>query len=284
MNNKINELYQLSEKVLKQLEAWLPPIPEPINWNAKAYKWFKNGQNGYLKPIFNIDKINYNDLLFIDKQKKIIDSNTKNFIENKLSNNVLMTGARGTGKSSLVKAILNKYSDCGLRLIEVNKSDLKDLNQIVDLIRLRQEKFIIFCDDLSFEEGDVDYKSLKSLLDGSVSSNNDNVIIYATSNRRHLLPEYMKDNLHSNNEEIHPGEAVEEKISLSERFGIWLAFYPFTQDSYLAIVEYWLHKLDINYDSIKKSKKYALQWAIERGSRSGRIAYQFAKYWSSVDE
>lgn len=287
MDKKLEELYQLTEKVLKQLELWLPPIPEAIDWNAKAYRWNKKGQTGFLEAIYNLDKINVNDLLNIDRQKQIIEQNTRYFINNKPANNILMTGARGTGKSSLVKAILNSYSSEKLKLIEVYKSDLKDLPDIVKLINTRKEKFIIFCDDLSFEEGDLEYKALKSLLDGSVASHCDNIIIYATSNRRHLIPEYMSDNLMSHNDqngEVHPNETTEEKISLSERFGIWLSFYPFSQDDYLNIVCNWLQKFGLNQKKINNSKKHALQWALQRGSRSGRIAYQFSRYWASLDE
>ncbi|NLC35149.1 MAG: ATP-binding protein, partial [Alcaligenaceae bacterium] len=206
------------------------------------------------------------------------------FLEGRPANNVLMTGARGTGKSSLVKAMLAQYGEQGLRLIEVDKSDLADLGDIVDLVSGRPERFIIFCDDLSFEEGEASYKELKSVLDGSISAAGDNVLIYATSNRRHLMPEYMSENLsarHQPDGEIHPGETVEEKISLSERFGIWLSFYPFKQDDYLNIVHYWLETHGCTQESIEASHTEALQWALERGSRSGRVARQFARDWAA---
>ncbi|CPP17731.1 Predicted ATPase (AAA+ superfamily) [Bordetella pertussis] len=241
--------------MLAQLEAWLPPAPPDIDWSAHAYRWRKRGSR-----------------------------NTRQFLESKPANNVLMTGARGTGKSSLVKAMLAAYGDRGLRLIEADKSDLGDLADIVELVAARPERYIVFCDDLSFEEGEAGYKALKSVLDGSVAASGDNVLIYATSNRRHLMPEYMSENLaakHQPDGEIHPGETVEEKISLSERFGLWLSFYPFKQDDYLDIVYHWLRELNCPADQIEASRTEALQWTLERGSRSGRVAYQFARDWAA---
>jgi predicted AAA+ superfamily ATPase len=196
------------------------------------------------------------------------------------ANNVLLTGARGTGKSSLIKACLNEYAARGLRLIEVDKTDLVDLPDLVELVSARPERFVVFCDDLSFDEGEPGYKALKSVLDGSVAATSDNVLIYATSNRRHLLPEYMKENLtyqHTEDGEVHPGEVVEEKISLSERFGLWLSFYPFSQDEYLAIVAQWLRAFDVPEAQIAAAQKESLVWSLERGSRSGRVAWQFAR-------
>ena len=196
------------------------------------------------------------------------------------ANNVLLTGARGTGKSSLIKACLNNYASRGLRLIEVDKDDLVDLPDIVEVVAARAEKFIVYCDDLSFEDGEPGYKALKSILDGTVAASTANVLIYATSNRRHLLPEYMKENLsytHTDDGEVHPGEGVEEKISLSERFGLWVSFYPFSQDEYLAITAQWLSSFGVNAAAIDAAKPEALVWALERGSRSGRVAYQFAR-------
>ena len=193
---------------------------------------------------------------------------------------MLLTGSRGTGKSSLIKACLNEFADRGLRLIEVDKSDLVDLPDIVDLVADRPERFVVFCDDLSFDEGEPGYKALKSMLDGSVAETSANVLVYATSNRRHLLPEYMKENLsyvHREDGEVHPGEVVEEKISLSERFGLWVSFYPFTQDEYLAIVAEWLRGHGVGAEAIAAARQESLVWALERGSRSGRVAFQFAK-------
>jgi hypothetical protein len=282
--NDLTTLISRAERVLAQLEAWLPPAPPPVDWSAHAYRWRKRGSRGWLDAVRHIAHINLNDLQHIERQKDIIDRNTRHFLQGKPANNVLMTGARGTGKSSLVKAMLAAYGEQGLRLIEVDKSDLGDLGDIVDLVDGRPERFIIFCDDLSFEEGEAGYKALKSVLDGSVSSSGDNLLIYATSNRRHLMPEYMSENLtakHQPDGEIHPGETVEEKISLSERFGLWLSFYPFKQDDYLDIVNYWLAELGCPEQSIQESRTEALQWALERGSRSGRVARQFARDWAA---
>jgi hypothetical protein len=282
--NDLTTLISRAERVLAQLEAWLPPAPPPIDWSAHAYRWRKRGSRGWLDAVRHVSHINLNDLQHIERQKDVIDRNTRHFLQGKPANNVLMTGARGTGKSSLVKAMLAAYGEQGLRLIEVDKSDLGDLGDIVDLVDGRPERFIIFCDDLSFEEGEAGYKALKSVLDGSVSSSGDNLLIYATSNRRHLMPEYMSENLtakHQPDGEIHPGETVEEKISLSERFGLWLSFYPFKQDDYLDIVNYWLAELGCPEQSIQESRTEALQWALERGSRSGRVARQFARDWAA---
>ena len=216
----------------------------------------------------------------VEPQKERLLRNTEQFVAGRGANNVLLTGARGTGKSSLIKACLNEFSGQGLRLIEVDKADLVDLQDIVDLVAERPERFIVFCDDLSFDEGEAGYKALKSVLDGSVAQASDNLLIYATSNRRHLLPEYMAENLtyqHTEDGEVHPGEVVEEKISLSERFGLWISFYPFTQDEYLAIVAQWLRSFGIGEAAIAAARQESLVWALERGSRSGRVAQQFAK-------
>lgn len=279
------ELLARALRVLAQLEAWLPPTPPPTDWKALAFRWRKRGaSHGWLDAIAHVSLINTSDLQHIERQRDIIDRNTRHFIEGKPANNVLMTGARGTGKSSLVKAMLASYGAKGLRLIEVDKSDLGDLADIVDLVAERPEKFIVFCDDLSFEEGESGYKALKSVLDGSAASAGNNVLIYATSNRRHLMPEYMSENLqaqHQADGEVHPGETVEEKISLSERFGLWLSFYPFKQDDYLDIVSHWLRTLGCSEASITEARTEALQWALERGSRSGRVAWHFARDWSA---
>ena len=225
------------------------------------------------------------DLREIDGQKEKIQRNTLQFVQGLPANNVLLTGARGTGKSSLVKACLNEYAPQGLRLIEVDKADLVDLPDIVDVVADRPERFIVFCDDLSFEDGEAGYKALKSILDGSVSAAGQNVLIVATSNRRHLLPEYMKENLsytHTPDGEVHPGEVVEEKISLSERFGLWVSFYPFSQDEYLTIVAQWLTSFGVSPVDIERARPQSLVWALERGSRSGRVAYQFARDYAGT--
>ena len=222
-------------------------------------------------------------LVEVEPQKQRLLRNTEQFVAGLQANNVLLTGARGTGKSSLIKACLNQFSPRGLRLIEVDKTDLIDLPDLVDLVAHREERFIVFCDDLSFDEGEPGYKALKSILDGSIAAASDNVLIYATSNRRHLLPEYMKENLsytHTDDGEVHPGEVVEEKISLSERFGLWISFYPFSQPEYLAIVAQWLRHFKVAEAVIESARQPSLVWALERGSRSGRVAYQFARDWA----
>jgi predicted AAA+ superfamily ATPase len=227
-----------------------------------------------------VHKIRLADLRGIDAQIGKVEQNTKQFLDGKPANNVLLTGARGTGKSSIVKGLLNKYSSKGLRLIEVEKNDLVDLPALVDQVAARPERFLLFCDDLTFHGAEDGYIALKVALDGSISTTSENLLIYATSNRRHLMPEYMAENLETKyvGDEIHPGETVEEKISLSERFGLWVTFYPFDQDEYLQIVETWLKSFGIS--ASEPAKEEALQWALQKGSRSGRVAYQFARDWA----
>jgi uncharacterized protein len=271
-----------AELFMARVEASLPHGVETPDWNASVafrYRRHRSGQ-GVITPVQHIGAMALDDLREIDDQKEKIHRNTAQFVRGATANNVLLTGARGTGKSSLIRACLHAFAAQGLRLIEVDKSDLVDLTDIVELVAARPEKFIIFCDDLSFDEGEAGYKALKSVLDGSVAATSANVLIYATSNRRHLLPEYMSENLtykHTDDGEVHPGEGVEEKISLSERFGLWVSFYPFSQDEYLHIVAQWLGALDVMPERIASARADALLWALERGSRSGRVAYQFAK-------
>jgi len=268
---------------LARLETILPQSGQQADWNSGvAFRWRqRKGQGGgYLQSVGHISNIALSDLHNIGPQKEQIDQNTRQFVEGRPGNNVLLTGARGTGKSSLIKACLNQYADRGLRLIEVDKDDLHDLQDIVDLVSGRPERFIIFCDDLSFEEGESGYKALKVALDGSVAAQSDNVLIYATSNRRHLMPERMSDNstyTHTDDGDLHPGETVEEKISLSERFGLWVTFYPFKQDDYLDIVSHWLRHFGCDAAQIEEARGDALRWALQRSSRSGRVAWQFAK-------
>jgi predicted AAA+ superfamily ATPase len=274
-----------AERLLERIEPLLPPAAAAPDWNsAMAFRWRRRGNSGYLQPITRLSTMRLADLHDIDAQKKRIDLNTLQFVGGHPANNVLLTGTRGSGKSSLIKALLNEYSPQGLRVIEVEKGDLVDLPDIVELIDGRPERFIVFCDDLSFDAGDATFKALKVVLDGSISSAPDNVLIYATSNRRHLMPEYFDENLDGKRvgEEIHPGEAVEEKISLSERFGLWLSFYPFDQDAYLNIVAHWLKSFGCGDEEIAGAQRDALNWALLRGSRSGRVAWQFAKDWAGT--
>jgi uncharacterized protein len=282
MNEHFERFLVRAESLVARLEATLPQALTAPDWDAAiAFRYKKRSINhGALEPVRHIGVTRLSDLKEIDVQKEKIERNTKQFVEGKSANNVLLTGARGTGKSSLIKACLNEYAHLGLRLIEVDKADLVDLPDIVDVVSDRSEKFIVYCDDLSFEEGEPGYKALKSILDGSIAAASPNVLIYATSNRRHLLPEYMKENLtyqHTDDGEVHPGEGVEEKISLSERFGLWISFYPFNQDEYLVIVSQWLNFFGIDAQQVPEVRAQALVWALERGSRSGRVAYQFAR-------
>ncbi|MBV7539934.1 ATP-binding protein [Acidovorax sp. sic0104] len=282
MNEKFDHLIERAEQLIARIESVLPqPLGAP-DWSvAIAWRYRKRSSgHGTLEPVRHVAAMQLSDLKEIDAQKEKIERNTQQFVQGRPANNVLLTGARGTGKSSLIKACLNTYAPEGLRLIEVDKADLVDLPDIVDVVAGRPEKFIVFCDDLSFEDGEPGYKALKSILDGSVAASTPNVLIYATSNRRHLLPEYMKENLtytHTEDGEVHPGEVVEEKISLSERFGLWVSFYPFSQEEYLTIVAQWLSSMGVSADAIAAARPQALVWALERGSRSGRVAYQFAR-------
>jgi len=282
MNASFEHLLMRAEQLISRIESVLPQAAVQPDWTASvAYRYRKRSTgHGALEPVRHVGVMRLLDLKEIEPQKEKIQLNTHQFVQGKPANNVLLTGARGTGKSSLIKACLNEYASQGLRLIEVDKADLVDLPDIVDLVSERPEKFIVFCDDLSFDEGEPGYKALKSILDGSIAATTPNVLIYATSNRRHLLPEYMKENLsytHTEDGEVHPGEGVEEKISLSERFGLWVSFYPFTQNEYLTIVAQWLASFDVDVPAIEAARAEALVWALERGSRSGRVAYQFAR-------
>ena len=282
MNTPFEQLILRAEQLIDRLEAVLPRALSAPDWTAAvAWRYRKRSSgHGVLETVRHLGPMRLADLKEIDPQKEKIERNTRQFVEGRPANNVLLTGARGTGKSSLIRACLNEYASQGLRLIEVDKADLVDLPDIVDVVSDCPEKFIVFCDDLSFEDGEPGYKALKSILDGSVSATSPNVLIYATSNRRHLLPEYMKENLtytHTEDGEVHPGEGVEEKISLSERFGLWVSFYPFTQAEYLTIVAQWLAWFGVSPVAIEAARPEALVWALERASRSGRVAYQFAR-------
>ena len=282
MSAAIEKLLERAVQMMERLEKVLPqPLSQPDWSQAIAWRYRKRATgHGVLEAVRHVSDMGLQDLKEIDGQKEKLQRNTLQFVKGLPANNVLLTGARGTGKSSLIKACLNAYAAQGLRLIEVDKSDLTDLPDIVDVVADRPEKFVIFCDDLSFEDGEAGYKALKSILDGSVAAATPNVLIYATSNRRHLMHEYMKDNLsytHTDDGEVHPGEVIEEKISLSERFGLWISFYPFSQEEYLTITAQWMRSLGATEAVIQAARPEALVWALERGSRSGRVAYQFAR-------
>ena len=292
MFSKVDRVLERVEALLGRIEQHLPAANSEPDWkNFIAYRWRREqtmfGRRGKLVGVAHPHVIRLSDLKDIEDQKLRLEANTRQFVLGRTANNVLLTGARGTGKSSLVKAALQEFAKKGLRLIEVDRADMVDLAEIADLIAGRPERFIIFSDDLSFEANDPGYKALKSVLDGGISSTNDNLLVYATSNRRHLMPEKMSENLetkHTEDGEIHPGETTEEKISLSERFGLWLSFYPFDQQQYLDIVNHWVMVLAgkhpvANNEALQKA---ALLWALERGSRSGRVAYQFARDWAGT--
>ena len=278
--SSIESLITRAEQLLQRLETVLPHAPAAPDWGASvAFRYRKRGGSGGLEPVRHVATIRLDTLVEVEPQKERLLRNTRQFVDGLAANNVLLTGARGTGKSSLIKALLNEYAARGLRVIEVDKDDLIDLPDIVELVAGRPERFIIFCDDMSFESGEPGYKALKSVLDGSVTALADNVLIYATSNRRHLMPEYFDENLAAKHVdgEVHPGEATEEKISLSERFGLWLSFYPFSQDEYLSIVYHWLRGFGVPAGELEAARTEALQWSLMRGSRSGRVAWQFAR-------
>ena len=281
--NDISSLVERAQALVGRLEKLVPGELPATDWKAStAFRWRKRARGTAIEPVINVHRIELKDLRGIDEQKQRVEDNTRQFVEGYPANNVLLTGARGTGKSSLVKALLNRYAPRGLRLIEVEKQDLVDLPEIVDRIYQRPERFVLYCDDLSFEADEPGYIALKVVLDGSVSAASENCLIYATSNRRHLMPEYMHENLEYKHvgEEIHPGETSEEKISLSERFGLWVSFYPFDQNDYLKIVDVWLAHFKAPAAHSETARRAALQWSLQRGSRSGRVAWQFARDWA----
>jgi uncharacterized protein len=278
------KLIKQAEGLVSRLERLLPEDEPPTDWSASiAFRWRrKSNGRAAIEPVRHVHRIALRDLQGIDVQKALVEQNTRQFVEGHPANNVLLTGARGTGKSSLIKALLGKYAGKGLRLLEVDKNDLIDLPDIVDRIGERPERFLLYCDDLSFEAGDAGFKALKVVLDGSIAAASDNCVIYATSNRRHLMPEFMQENLDYRHvgEEIHPSETSEEKVSLSERFGLWVSFYPFDQDDYLKIVAVWLDHFKVPGAGSEPVQRAALQWSLQRGSRSGRVAWQFARDWA----
>lgn len=266
------------DELLNRLNTWLPPVPPPVDWSAQAFRWRSINGRGHLESVAHPHQIGMDDLAAVDEQKRQLFENTRQFVAGRTANNVLLTGARGTGKSSLIKAVWQVFRHEGLRLIEVEKAHLVDLSDIIELLYSRPERFVIFCDDLSFEEGDHGYQALKTVLDGSIAATSSNVLVYATSNRRHLLPEYFAENAATKHigEEVHFSDAVEEKMALSERFGLWLTFYAMDQDDYLAAAQIWLAKLGFaRWDDAVRHE--ALQWSRMRGARSGRVAWQFAR-------
>lgn len=279
--NKLDQFLTRAEGLLSRLEGILPgsQVREPDWQAAAAFRWDHSQRT--LHPVANFQRIALSDLLGIDDQKRRIGQNTLQFVKGGTANNVLLSGARGTGKSSLVKALLNEYSASGLRVIQIDKLGLVDLPLIVGLVQGRSERFILYCDDLSFNADEAGYQTLKAALDGDLVAFSGNLLIYATSNRRHLMPDYMSDNLANKSvgDEIHPAEAIEEKVSLSERFGLWISFYPFSQDEYLAIACRWLEHHGWQQGMTDEVRRAALQWSLSRGSRSGRVAGQFAKDW-----
>ncbi len=281
--DELTKFLQRAQALIERVERLLPPdVSAPDFAQFMAFRWRRHNGRGFFQPVQHPHRIRLQDLCGIDRQRDLIAQNTLQFVRGLPANNVLLTGARGTGKSSLVKAVLNEYADHGLRLIEVDKQDLMDLPNIIDHVAGQPLRYILFSDDLSFAADEPGYTSLKAVLDGSVAATPDNILLYATSNRRHLMPEYMQENLETKylGDEIHPGESVEEKISLSERFGLWISFYPFDQDEYLAIVRYWLTQYGVTQVDDQQTRQEALQWALQRGSRSGRVGWQFARDWA----
>lgn len=266
------------DALLTRIDAWLPAATPPVDWKAQAFRWRSFGGDGYMMAVEHPHEVCLGDLAAVDMQKARLYENTRQFVAGRSANNVLLTGARGTGKSSLIKAVWQAFRADGLRLIEVEKAHLLDLPEITEQLYGRPERFIIFCDDLSFEEGDHGYQALKSVLDGSITATSSNVLVYATSNRRHLVPEYFEENAATRHVdgEVHFSDAVEEKMALSERFGLWLTFYAMDQEAYLAAAQIWLGRLGFpRWDESVRLE--ALQWAITRGARSGRVAWQFAR-------
>ena len=285
---ELGELFARLERILDRVEGILPPSAPSPDWSATAFRWRRRAGRGYLQVVAHPHAIRLDDLVAVDEQKRAIDANTRQFVSGLPANNVLLTGSRGTGKSSLIKAMLVKYAAKGLRLIEVDKADLVELPDIADIVAGRRERFIVYCDDLTFDAGEPGYKALRVMLDGTIAAPSANMLIYATSNRRHLMPEYFSENLEATHVggEVHPGESVEEKISLSERFGLWITFYPFSQDDYLAAAASWLAAFGVaapkSAREVEARNREAVQYALQRGSRSGRVAWQFAKGYAGA--
>jgi len=281
-----SDLQERLRRVLGSLEMLLPRHAGPVDWSTThAANWRRHLLAGYLEPLPEGVTLRLPDLLGIDEQKRVVEENTRQFLAGLPANNVLLWGTRGTGKSSLVRALLGSYAPEGLRVIQVDRDHLVQLPAIVEAVRGEPYRFLVFSDDVSFEVGESSYKMLKSALDGSVFAAPENVLIYVTSNRRHMLPEFETDNLgaliHDN--EIHHGEAVEEKISLSGRFGLWVAFHSFTRQQYLAVARQWVERLAQRAGGglpwTPEVEAAAVEWALRKGDQSGRIAFQFANHW-----
>ncbi|WP_249583757.1 ATP-binding protein [Pseudomonas viridiflava] len=286
MDSRMNAFLERADAVLARLEPLLPALREPVDWTqALAARWVREGRSGYLMPLEVSLDMRLSDLIGVDLQRDQLGRNTRQFIDGLPANHALLWGSRGTGKSSLIRALLAEYAASGLRLIEIERDHLGDLPRVVEQLQKLPQRFALFCDDLSFESGEGDYRVLKSVLDGSLEQAPDNVLLYATSNRRHLVPEKESDNANWQqvDGELHPSEAVEDKIALSDRFGLWLSFYPFTQDHYLNVVEHWITQLalksGLSWRRDEDLDKAAVRWATGRGNRNGRCAYQFARYW-----
>ena len=289
MNSKLDAFLERAEAVLARLEPLLPAQREPIEWHeCLAARWQREGRSGYLLPLQVSLEMRLADLIGIDNQRDQLGRNTRQFLDGLPANHALLWGSRGTGKSSIIRALLAEHADAGLRLIEIERDHLADLPRVVELLQGLPQRFVLFCDDLSFEAGESDYRVLKSVLDGSLEQAPDNVLLYATSNRRHLVPEKESDNENWKNVdgELHPNEAVEDKIALSDRFGLWLSFYPFTQEHFLSVVEHWIDvlasKAGLQWQRDEALDILAVRWATGRGNRTGRCAYQFARYWGGL--
>ncbi|RAA02657.1 ATP-binding protein [Stutzerimonas stutzeri] len=286
MDVELKAFLQRAEGLLARIEPLLPAQPPVIDWeHTLAARWQRDGRSGYLAPLeVNLD-LRLTDLIGIDRQRDLLAANTQQFVDGLPANHVLLWGARGTGKSSLIRALLAEYAGRGLRLIEIERDHLADLPRVVELLSGQRQAFVLFCDDLSFEAGEGDYRVLKSVLDGSLERAPENVLLYATSNRRHLVPERQSDNENWQmvDGELHPNEAVEDKIALSDRFGLWLSFYPFSQQHYLSVVRHWIDSLAgkarLQWDWDEALEKDAIRWATGRGNRNGRCAYQYARQW-----
>ncbi len=286
MDPRLTGMLERVDDFMQRLEPLLPAIRSAVDWQTTlAARWQREGRAGYLLPLQVSLDLSLSDLIGVDTQREQLARNTRQFVAGLPANHALLWGARGTGKSSLVRALLAEQAGDGLRLVEIERDHLADLPRIVEQLAELEQRFVLFCDDLSFEAGEGDYRVLKSVLDGSLERAPDNVLLYATSNRRHLVPERQSDNEHWQmvDGELHPNEAVEDKIALSDRFGLWLSFYPFSQEHYLAVVRHWVtsvaQQAGLKWEWNDELEKAAIRWALARGNRNGRCAYQFARQW-----